>query len=59
MTASRLSRRNLFGLGLGRLLEERLGALDLSGAGSEAPGEPDTDRPARPKEASSIKWWVE
>jgi SAM-dependent methyltransferase len=56
MTASRLSRRSLFGLGLGRLLEERLGALDLSGAGSEAPGEPDTDRPARRKDAARKAW---
>lgn len=33
-----------------------MGALDLSGAGSEAPGEPDTDRPARRKDAARKAW---
>jgi len=56
MTTSRLSRRNLFGLGLGRLMEERLGALDLSGPDSEAPAQADINGSARRKEAARKAW---
>jgi len=56
MAASRLSRRNLFGLGLGRLVEEHLGALDRSGAGFEAPAQADTNGPTRRKEAARKAW---
>lgn len=56
MTASNLSRRNLFGLGLGRLVEERLRALDLSEAGPEAAAETDTEARAGRKEAMRRAW---
>ncbi len=56
MTASRLSRRSLFGLGLGRLVSERLDALDRAGAGFGAPGVSGKDERSRRKEAARHAW---
>ena len=56
MTASRLSRRNLFGLGLGRLVSERLDALDRAEAGPEASAESDESERSRRKDATRRAW---
>lgn len=57
MTASRISRRSLFGLGLGRLVSERLEALDRAEAGSEAPAaKSGADERSRRKDAGRRAW---
>lgn len=56
MPTSRLSRRSLFGLGLGRVVEEGLSTLDSAGAVPEAPAESDSDGPARRKNAAQRAW---
>jgi len=56
MTASRLSRRNLFGLGLGRLVSERLDALDRAEAGPETRATSGEDERSRRKDAARRAW---